>query len=595
MGLFLILLVNISLFAQVEDAGLRTRIDGFFGNLSMCQDLELSDLHQVDACVQHYTLPDITPALATMNLDNYLEDLIFNELAKRSHDATNCQVNFFDSLRSGQEGLLIDRAWEMFRSAAPRIRELSRLKARKENELSALGMAHDPMDRGPAELERQRRVREARTEIAALDQMMAAIAAEVPLGQHNLVRDAIIAHAERSGENLAPILFRSAYFNSMTQLKNSAQESQRTFQGLRQTDGLYRISREEKITFTSSGQTEALIGRMDLAPEVRQRIICRMRALYLNGPRTTGALTTIGLVGAGFATGGIASVALRGVATLGVSTAAAVDLAYAVQDQCLAHTVNLSAEDNPQCNADQFVNSLISEANFNSCATTIVLAAAPMAARFGGRLVSPLRRPEPLAPPAEVEIVTPQLRNGLFNIQRTSIYSDDAVVVGVSNNGHMYLMAGGRRFDGEPPIVRSRTRGSPLAGEGALFRINLSPERAARVRQAMEARNGTRNISCVQSACRILRENDIVIAGDRPGMRLRIRPILDGLTRGNVTAGGQAANVRMYATSQEALDNFLRNSPATFNNTRNFMIAAHGVVGGSMSFVAYEIIEEAID
>lgn len=592
MRFILFILFTFPVFAQVEDIGLRTRIDGFFGSVGFCQDLSVKDLKEVDECVSEYTLPKISHAVAELNLENYLEELIFNELARRSHNVVNCQIDFFDSLKPEFKSAIEQRSWQAFQRAAPQIKELLQLRAERQSYKGNVSSTIDPMDRSTAQLEQRKKIRQAAEEIKAIDQAISSITAQIPLGQHSEVSQALVNHSlsGSSEEN-----FHAAYWSSVRKLKSQVSAASQTYKKLQQKDGLYKLSRTEKITFVKSGQAEAMIDRMELSPRVKTNVKCRIRARYLNGPTTTGALGTIALVGGGFATGGISSVALRGVASLGISTAAAVDLSMTVRDQCLAHTVNVSAADHPQCSAEEFVNSSISESNFNTCSTALVFAASPLLARFGGKIVSQFRRSPGLEPPTQIEIVNPKIKNGLFDIKKTDIYSDDAVVVGVADNGHMYMVAGGKRFDGEPLTRASKVRKSTLGSEGVFFKIDLSPERALKVKQAIEAQAGSRNLSCIHGACRILQQNDIVIASEKPGVMLRIRPIMQGLTKGDVTVGGKSSNVRMFASSQESFDQFIQNMPTKMKQKRNMVLTTYGLTAtnvGMLGISAYEIIEE---
>jgi hypothetical protein len=141
---------------------------------------------------------------------------------------------------------------------------------------------------------------------------------------------------------------------------------------------------------------------------------------------------------------------------------------------------------------------------------------------------------------------------GHFALNKVFDDPSKGVFLGVNATGHVYLMAGGLRFDGELYFRASETSTSQLADEGLLFHFpNLPPETVARVQQSIKDADRSKFATCAQGACSLLNRSGVHTKTTLGVSHTRAIAVLNDLFSGGVTDdSGQPIDVHVYATPQ---------------------------------------------
>lgn len=180
-----------------------------------------------------------------------------------------------------------------------------------------------------------------------------------------------------------------------------------------------------------------------------------------------------------------------------------------------------------------------------------------------------------------------------FTLSETSMDLSKELYVSLDDRGHIYLMAHGKRFEGYPldknrlRDVKDGTRIRP----GMFFGIALPPEKLQIVREAMEKNVDKFGLSCMHATCKVLQQSGIEIEGHRPGMLLRIRPILTGLEEGKVTVDGAPAKIRTFATSDVEVKKFL---DTTAEKMKKVESDAYTLYGGPAGIIGGVVIATGV-
>jgi len=145
-----------------------------------------------------------------------------------------------------------------------------------------------------------------------------------------------------------------------------------------------------------------------------------------------------------------------------------------------------------------------------------------------------------------------------------SFYDPNAVYVGISANReiggghHYYLIAGGKRMEGQL-LSKTILQNSPkMTQQGVLFRLKTDPETQKAVLAAMEAQEGKACLSCVHSALEVL-ENAGIHLGPRekPADPFAIAANALALLSGQVSRGGKDIAVEVFANTPQDLSHFV--------------------------------------
>lgn len=123
------------------------------------------------------------------------------------------------------------------------------------------------------------------------------------------------------------------------------------------------------------------------------------------------------------------------------------------------------------------------------------------------------------------------------------------VFIGVSDVGHVYLMADGYRFDGEMFLRHGKTRETELASPGLLVHFpGLTPEVVARVKEEMtKAANIGTFATCVHGACAILNKAGVRIPGSYGMLPVSITTLMNDVLSGDVRdTRGEPVELQLY-------------------------------------------------
>lgn len=407
-----VLLIALATLAQGQTPGLpaRTRVEGFFGGAWQCENVQMTDLRDLD-CRAISTYQVNWAGVNQGNLEAVFQELAFQDMAKRSHDRAQCLQQFLarylppapasmldprarrevritmpsDVLPAQryQEGQEAARravsepfnlaAWQKFREVFPRIRGVIEARRNWEQELTTLRLGRDPQDHSESQRRLQQRIGELQGLIAAAGDGIRILAAQVPMGSMETVSEAIAiltANPFMPSQNS----FNEAYAAALLRTQQQITPALSFFNRARGSDGLYQLERQDRIALASAGGPAAILGALEGDQDLREKLDCRMRAYYINGPATTRWLEMLVLTGASFGVGAIASAPLRLMASLGITAGSAIQIRTAIQDRC--QTPNVVVGEGRTCDADFWANNSLQVASSAMCAAAIIFGSA---------------------------------------------------------------------------------------------------------------------------------------------------------------------------------------------------------------------------
>lgn len=363
--------------------GVLTVVEGFVGGIHRCQDPTKEELSLVPSRLSHSKVVGPAPDAGPFDkglVTNYLEDLFFQEMAHRSHAATTCQSDFINSYFNDRsiENTLNGNGWIVFQSFQDVLRKLIITRNEKFSMSENIRLGHDPMDRSTAQMNLDIQGAELREEARELDLAINAIIAQIPLGSHVLVRDALRKLA--LVEHIREPDFIDSYSKSLEALKPKLQKAKEYFDGKLDKNGTYDISRKDKIAFMRSGRASVLLGEVD--PE-GTRLACRLKAQYSSGPATTQLVAMLGLL--------VASAVTDGAAAFLVGLGLTGTMINDIQRECFKPTMNISAEKTLTCDPKQMARTSITEASMVSCGVAVGFFALPTVRTFASEIKSGLK------------------------------------------------------------------------------------------------------------------------------------------------------------------------------------------------------------
>lgn len=352
--------------------GALTIVEGIVGGIHKCQSPTAQELSFVPQKIGRTEID--TSELGKKAAENYLEDLFFQEMAERSQAATTCQLNFINSYFTDRkiENALNENGWKVFQSFHEVLHKMIITRNEKHSMAENIKMGHDPMDRSSAQANLDMQGAQYREEARQLDQAINAIIAQVPLGSHLIVRNALRKLALEKGVREPDFIHR--YSRSLEDLKPKLQEAKEYFESKHDRNGTYKISRKDKIAFMQSGRASVLLKELD--PE-GTRLACRMKAQYSTGPATTQLVGMLGLLVASAFTDGAAAFLVG----LGMTGSMIAD----IQRECFKPTMNITSE-SLTCDPKQMAATSISEASMVSCGVAVGFMAVPAVSRFASEI-----------------------------------------------------------------------------------------------------------------------------------------------------------------------------------------------------------------
>ena len=358
--------------------GIFSRAEGFIGGNYNCQKPTAQELSLVDQKIAHLKIDGHASDVAKFGnrmVENYIEEIFFQELAFRSHAATSCQLSFLKSYFNDRDiaHTLNENGWRSFEPYSSVLHKMIISKNEKSSQAMLLRMGHDPMDRSSYAAERMIQAAKLSEEASGLDQAINVIIAQIPMGTHKVVRDGfrklILQPSIREDD------FLSTYSESLEKLKPKIQAADDYFRENLDKDGFYKITRGDKIAYMQSGRAEGLLKEIDPKGD---KLACRVRAQYSKGPATVQLAGMLGLIVASAFTDGAAAVLVG----LGMTATMVAD----VQHQCFQPTMNVTSQQTLTCDPKQMAITSLSEASMLSCGVSVALLALPAVTSFSMEL-----------------------------------------------------------------------------------------------------------------------------------------------------------------------------------------------------------------
>lgn len=228
-------------------------------------------------------------ARGTRAITDTVHQLLFQQIARNSHQASICQSSFFGSYLNQPKVAAAFNATA--KTAFSDIRaQLKSAIAQKERyeELKKIsvnaynGSAADHLEL--IELEKNKQGFE--TAIVLLPKM-------IPLGNNPLVEDLVIKAAKA---NLSDVDFEREFQTMIPKLKSQADKSVATYSApeMRANDGSYSITRDMQTEFVRSGEMQALIENTETTPRAKNIAICQMQKIYDTGNKIKNGATAVG-------------------------------------------------------------------------------------------------------------------------------------------------------------------------------------------------------------------------------------------------------------------------------------------------------------
>lgn len=171
------------------------------------------------------------------------------------------------------------------------------------------------------------------------------------------------------------------------------------------------------------------------------------------------------------------------------------------------------------------------------------------------------------------------------------------LVMGLDEDGHVFLVAGKARFDGEMMYRASRVREqtTPFFENGVAFRFTDVPQEKISEIEKSILTNGAklRKLSCLHGACDILKT-----AGIEPteGMRAIPSQALNGIIRSGFTGpNGMPTSVMVYELGDATLKSMQSNFSYQQNLRGSTLIFLYGSAGTMFVFMGAKVIEKTWD
>lgn len=402
--LYIFLFLNTA-FAQVEEAGWFTHLQGRLGGESRCTPASVAELQQLDCNINNYNFRgDVTefPDQA----DHLAEEIFFQSVTERSHKSSRCHLDALNLHASNAEEHERFNQWSLsaFRVIEDELRYYVERKAELKSEIAARRMTFDKMDYSQAQVLSRQRVMELETEVYNLNMAIKSLSAKVPLGNHKDISESLEDLVKRSP--VSDETFLRSYGNELSDLRRSIRRSVEYFDRNRNSNGTYVVDKDMKISFANSGQVDMAFESMNEQDAFSDGLQCRIDSRYRKGHQITEMFKMIALAGATVLAAEVVIPIRAGAAALSVASAAArltylgaefsllalngAVAAAVIQDvvkSCTGPTVLLSGESAPNnsCNPRGRLNGMLQEASNAECAANILFAAAPglMQARRG--------------------------------------------------------------------------------------------------------------------------------------------------------------------------------------------------------------------
>lgn len=333
------------------------------GAAEWCLDITQETLAREDECATNIDILGPATSVQALLMNRYADTLFFQELAARSVNATNCQIQILDP---AQRAPLTSAAYQTFETLRPLIQTLARARNRSTENFQR-GMAEEIRGSQGGSgygIAYSGSVQTQNDNTARINQAIDQILTQLPFGSHPEARANMQALAERGASEAE---FAAAYNANLNTLKGKFEDAKRTFEGIQNREtGYYDLEHSQYVELYASPGARQLASQID--PSGRS-LKCRFDACFIDGPRNARFAAILGLVGVTVLTLGEASPLL-----VAATTAAGVTMSAAqIAASCGQRTLNATAEVQNQCSASQIAQTSLSEMSRTQCAVDIAL------------------------------------------------------------------------------------------------------------------------------------------------------------------------------------------------------------------------------
>ncbi|AGH96421.1 hypothetical protein [Pseudobdellovibrio exovorus] len=497
-SLYLILFLNTA-FAQVEEAGWFTHLQGSLGGESRCTPASIAEVQQLDCNINNYNFRGDVSQFPDQ-ADHLAEEIFFQSITERSHNSSRCHLDALNSYATNQAEHERFNQWSLsaFRVIEDELRYYVQRKAELKSEIAARRMTFDKMDYSRAQVLSRQRVMELESEVYNLNLAIKSLSAKVPLGNHKDVSESLEDLVKR--DPVSDETFLRKYSDELSGLRRSIRRSVEYFDRNRNSNGTYVVDKDMKISFANSGQVDAAFESMNDREAFSDGLQCRIDSRYRKGHQITEMFKMIALAGATILAAEVVIPIRAGAAALSAASAAArltylgaefsllalngAVAAAVIQDvvrSCNGPTVLMSGQSAPNntCNPRGRLNGMLQEASNAECAANILFAAAPglMQARRGYLALKNTRMASqaieaPIITVEEIVVTAPRRSRAA-----SSGSGDVATASGSRGSGSTVRPSRGAAGRAEPPVAgRADAETTSTGGVGATARTTQTRE-----------------------------------------------------------------------------------------------------------------------
>ena len=380
----------------VEKRGFITEtIGNTFGGAKNCVGPSRRELQTVSCATKNFAMIQVQSA--THDLDYAIESLLFEELAKRSADASECQLGFLKAYASDPSisTALNQESFKAFQKVEARMHKLVAQRTELIQDLQTLIEGDSPEEHSAHQAERLLKEGHLKEEINTINFVLQSLASQVPRGDRPDILEALVSASKPN--SITAKEFNRIFSEAMKLDREKMQKSSDYFKKRRNNDGTYNVDESLKKAYVHSGQVDVLIDSLDKDKQLHRSLECRLNAYYAKGPENaetaaTAALTVIpfaGEVGGAFLIGAkglegasllARSVYLGGRAVGVIGAAAGVSkVSEQIAQTCFAPTVLTSTT--LTCEPKAQLVGALNQAKSGECASTL-LSALPALAAF---------------------------------------------------------------------------------------------------------------------------------------------------------------------------------------------------------------------
>ncbi len=390
------------------------------GGISSCGDVSLKSLNEIDDCLIDVQMVGDTksgyaPAPRLRNI--WSEDMLLQEMARRSKFALECHLPFIKSLAEARQPLPasvssfnaeLTSRFKAIRPEAQRIRqEHDRTFARMYRpEMFACNSFEDKIKNPclPAEFARLK------SKLAELDSQLHVLVSTIPLATDPDVQDTMLALLSRETEPSVTELqsqFHNAVKKVYVRMANANRELTDAQRKLGGKAEYFALPPSLRAAYLSSPQFDQLLNVLAISQPTQRVLLCRRDAEFTRGPkRIQIAMAAASFISMGVTFGGssLAIAALGSTAArvaiigldFGINSASLVVSGKQIAEACFAPEHAIQGSPAPSCSDTSGAVDFVSRADSAHCAVAAVFGASSAVYQSltvikAARLASPAR------------------------------------------------------------------------------------------------------------------------------------------------------------------------------------------------------------